>query len=372
MTTMSLTSADTAAHVERAALGRLWLFAASTAACASALIFDARVGINWLLCVMVASVALYDAARRDDLERALVPPLALALLVTLGMSITASEPLQALGVMSVVLLIAVAIARSRVRRHASMPMPALVLLPVTTGLQVVSESVQTVMATAREATGERSVPVVRGILLAVPVAVVFALLLSAADPTLDAWREAIGAALESLDFLPRLVFFGLVLGLGLGALSYVTRARPSDVPYRGRLTTAGLRLGESERLIVLATIATLFTLFLTLQLSYLFGDVASARGTGVTYAEWARRGFAELAVVATLCGAILLFLALHAPSERHRRVIFALELIVIGETQVLLQSAFRRVLLYEEAYGFTTARVGAQAFMIVARAVARA
>lgn len=119
---------------------------------------------------------------------------------------------------------------------------------------------------------------------------------------------------------------------------------------------------------VLSTIAGLFTLFLTLQLSYLFGDVARAQGSGISYAEWARRGFAELTIVATLCGGVMLGLALIAPATRRRRRILIVELIVLGETQVLLHSAFRRVLLYEDAYGFTTTRLYGQAYMLVVAA----
>jgi hypothetical protein len=51
-----------------------------------------------------------------------------------------------------------------------------------------------------------------------------------------------------------------------------------------------------------------------------------------------------------------------------RRRILVVELIVLGETQVLLHSAFRRVLLYEDAYGFTTTRLYAQAYMLVVAA----
>jgi two-component system sensor histidine kinase BaeS len=61
-------------------------------------------------------------------------------------------------------------------------------------------------------------------------------------------------------------------------------------------------------------------------------------------------------------------LAFVAPAALRRRPILILELIVLGETQVLLHSAFRRVLLYEEAYGFTTTRLYAQAYMLVVAA----
>ena len=114
------------------------------------------------------------------------------------------------------------------------------------------------------------------------------------------------------------MFFGGVLGLSLGALGYSLRSaekesRPAEE------TTPLFLLGETERLMVLSAIAGLFTLFLTLQVSYLFGDVARVQGSGVSYAEWARRGFTELTVVATLCGGVILALALTAPATRWRR-----------------------------------------------------
>jgi hypothetical protein len=213
-------------------------------------------------------------------------------------------------------------------------------------------------------------PVLRGIVIAVPIAGLFALLLSSADPTMAAWRESLEKMFSSLEFVPRMMFFGFVLVLSLGALGYA--ASVSTETTRASVSTSDrkplVQLGSAERVIVLGTIAGLFTLFLTLQLRYLFGDVADVIGNGMTYAEWARRGFAELTVVATLCGAVMLWLALNAPAGEQGRLILALELTVIGETQVLLQSAFRRVLLYEGAYGFTTSRVWAQAYMIVVAA----
>jgi hypothetical protein len=87
-------------------------------------------------------------------------------------------------------------------------------------------------------------------------------------------------------------------------------------------------------------------------------------GSGVTFAEYARRGFAELSVVATL--SVVLIVALDhgvVRGVRGRRVRIV-EAILLGELALLLVSAFRRLLLYEGAYGFTTARLYGQAYMI--------
>jgi hypothetical protein len=219
----------------------------------------------------------------------------------------------------------------------------------------------------RELTNDRAVPLIRGVVLTLPIAGLFALLLSSVDPTLATWREDLERLLDTWHFIPRLVFFAAILGLSLGALGYASSRRVSARRAVAE-TKPFIQLGETERLMVLGAIAGVFTLFLTLQVSYLFGDVAGVQGSGVSYAEWARRGFAELTVVATLCGGVLLGLALIAPAASRRRRILIVELIVLGETQVLLHSAFRRVLLYEDAYGFTTTRLYAQAYMLVVAA----
>jgi hypothetical protein len=46
-------------------------------------------------------------------------------------------------------------------------------------------------------------------------------------------------------------------------------------------------------------VALLFWIFLAVQLSYLFGSLPSVAGSGMTFAEYARRGFGELSVVAS-------------------------------------------------------------------------
>ena len=367
MTMASFTVSDTSSPAQRALLVRLWAGAALIAGVSAGIIFDSSPGVNWLLCVALASAALLAAARAEGTERFVAPPLLLALLTAIAIVFTTSEPLQALSVLTVLILLAIAIARANPEGYAAMRTLQMVLLPVIVFATCVVEATRRATETVREMTSDRAVPLIRGVILTLPIAGLFALLLSAVDPTLSAWREDLERLLTTWHFLPRLVFFGVILGLSLGALGHALSASRS-APETTRETKPLIQLGETERLMVLSAIAGVFTLFLTLQLSYLFGDVARVQGSGVSYAEWARRGFAELTVVATLCAGVILALALIAPAASRRRRILVLELIVLGETQVLLHSAFRRVLLYEDAYGFTTTRVYAQAYMLVVAA----
>jgi uncharacterized protein DUF4153 len=367
MTTAPFALSDASSPAQRAILVRLWVSAALVAALSAGVIWEASPGINWLLCVGAASVALLAAAGAKGAVRHVAPPLALALVMAVGIASTASEQLHALSILTVLSLLAIAIARTHPARYARMRALELVATPAVVAVTCIVEATRRATETVRELTNDRAVPLIRGVVITLPIAGLFALLLSSVDPTLSAWRDEVERLLSSWHFIPRLVFFGVVLGLSLGALGYALS--PSQGESRSSAETKPLlQLGETERLMVLSAIAGLFTLFLTLQLSYLFGDVARAQGSGISYAEWARRGFAELTIVATLCGGVMLGLALIAPATRRRRRILILELIVLGETQVLLHSAFRRVLLYEDAYGFTTTRLYAQAYMLVVAA----
>lgn len=356
-----------ASSTQRALLVRLWASSALVAGLSTTVIWNADPGVNWLLCVLVASGVLAASAQRAVTVGHIAPPLALAVMTAIGIVFAASELLHVMSILAVLTLLAIAIARAHPERYEHARAIELVALPVVVFVRCVAEGTRRATETVQELTNDRAVPLIRGIVITLPIVGLFTLLLSSVDPTLATWREELERLLSTWHFVPRLVFFAAILGLSLGALGYA--ARPSTHASRRSPEAKPLvQLGETERLMVVGAIAGVFTLFLTLQLSYLFGDVVRAQGSGMSYAEWARRGFAELTVVATLCGGVIMALALLAPAALRRRRILILELIVLGETQVLLHSAFRRVLLYEEAYGFTTTRLYAQAYMLVVAA----
>lgn len=364
MMTAPLAISDTSSAAQRTVLVRLWLGAALVAAVAAAVIWDRMPGINWMMSLMTASAALLVAARAKGTVRHVAPPLLLALTLSIGILSAASPFLHFFSIVTLLVLVAMAVARSHPERYARAGVLQLVTLPVGVFVTCLLELTRRGSETVRTLANERAVPIVRGVVLTLPIAGLFALLLSSVDPTMTTWREQLEALLSSWHFVPRMIFFTVILGLSLGALGYAIAPTDTTAP---RVTDRKplLQLGETERLMVMSAIAGVFTLFLTLQLSYLFGNAVRAQGSDISYAEWARRGFAELTVVATLCGGVTLALALMAPARARRRLILAIELIVLGETQVLLHSAFRRVLLYEDAYGFTTMRLYAQAYMLV-------
>jgi hypothetical protein len=204
---------------------------------------------------------------------------------------------------------------------------------------------------------------VRGLAITLPVVIVFALLLAEADPIFASWRDEIADLFSMLEILPRVVFFTALLGLVLGAYGYASREyhavqTPENAPDRW--------FGSTERLMLLAAVAALLWLFLALQLGYLFGNLP--RAPGMTFAEYARRGFGELTVVASASVVLIILAERYGQRGGHERILRILTFALIAAVLLLLGSAFHRVRLYEAAYGFTTARLYAQAYMTVVAA----
>jgi hypothetical protein len=220
------------------------------------------------------------------------------------------------------------------------------------------------------------VPVLRGLVVAVPIVAVFALLFASADAVfariagdLLAWP----LDLDLADAIERAVIVAVVAWSWAGLFAFAGGNLPALV---GTDATAGprpphgpppppglrpesgqgrpLRLGGVEAATVLIVVDVLFAAFVTLQLAYLFGGLDTLATTGLTYAEYARRGFFELLAVAAL--AVALVATLDLAVGRRSRAQLGASLVLLTLTAVVLVSAFVRLRLYQEAYGWTELR----------------
>lgn len=207
--------------------------------------------------------------------------------------------------------------------------------------------------------------VLRGLLLATPVVVVMGALLTSADKNFD-------RALSRLfDGTPKLLETGfdwglstVVLGgLTAGAWVYALRRRALEAAHVQGPPTQWI--GATEGVVVLGSVAMLFVGFLVVQLQTLFGLDPSERGTGLTYAEYARDGFGELTFVAALTwGVVSLSQRWVRTTAASSAVIRVLGAGLLGLAVVLVASAHTRLSLYEETYGFTVRRVFAHAGIV--------
>lgn len=120
-------------------------------------------------------------------------------------------------------------------------------------------------------------------------------------------------------------------------------------------------------LTVLGLVNAVYTIFSFIQFAYLFGGKSFVLPSSLTYAEYARRGFAELVIVTVINFGILIFGITFVKKDNKKiftTIKVFLTLLVIF-TFILLVSAFYRMLVYEQAYGFTYLRIFVQAFMIM-------
>lgn len=125
-------------------------------------------------------------------------------------------------------------------------------------------------------------------------------------------------------------------------------------------------LGIVELGVVLGLLDLLFLAFVTVQIRYFFGGAALVQATtGLTYAEYARRGFFELVWVAALVLPLLLVAhwLLRKENPVHVRIFRVLAVAQIALLFIIMVSAAERMRLYQREYGLTEQRFYTMAFI---------
>jgi len=348
----------------------VWTLAISIAALGTWIMYAAVPGVNWVIWTLSAGAALLLFVHSPFHMKSLVTWLVIfAVVIAGGASITAEPFLHGLICLSVILLLALAMLLSVDTRLERLTAVFTIVAPAVAFGLALSEALHRLIDALHVVRSTRVRAIVRGFAITIPIVLIFALLLATADPTFANWRNAIHDLLASWAFVPRTIFFLGLLAIVVGALGHASRGiieEPYGIAYSVPQSTASRDrwLGPTEHLILMAGVSLLFWIFLAVQLSYFFGNLPAVTGSGMTFAEYARRGFAELSVVAS-CTAFLIIVAERYGTADRRPPLRAVTLSVIVAVLFLLVSAFHRVSLYEEAYGFTTARLYAQTYMVV-------
>lgn len=208
-----------------------------------------------------------------------------------------------------------------------------------------------------------------GLALATPALLVFGSLLSSADPIFaDRLADFLRRFnLEKLfEYLVRASYI-LLLAYALAGIYLYALAASQEEKLIG-LDKPVLQpfLGPVEASIILVCVNLLFSAFVIIQFQYFFGGRTNIHIDGLTYAEYARRGFGELVLVAFF--SLLLFWCLSQVTRREtstqRKSFSALGVLLGICVVVILLSAFQRLLLYENAFGFSRLRIYPHVFMV--------
>ncbi|MEX1248169.1 MAG: DUF4173 domain-containing protein [Anaerolineales bacterium] len=212
-------------------------------------------------------------------------------------------------------------------------------------------------------------PVARGLLFVLPVIWFLAVLLSSADPFFADWMTGLFAGFENAPEYILRGFVILLVAYALAAAYTFAFARSKKQALLGSdEPLVAPFLGWGEALTMLASVNLLFLAFVVIQFRYFFGGLANIieGPTGYTFAEYARRGFGELVVAAVTT--LMFFIILSALTKRktgsQQTWFSGLGIALFALVAVILVSAFERLLLLEETYGFTRLRTYPHVFMI--------
>lgn len=197
----------------------------------------------------------------------------------------------------------------------------------------------------------------RGFAWSVPVVIPFLLLFSAADP---AFAAILGDVVDLPNLASHVFLWGVLAWLGTGWLGVAAFPPTRPVEERGRLDAG-------DGIWVLGVLAVAFSAFVAVQFRYFFGGGELVQQVaGLSYAEYARRGFFELVTVAALLLVVLLLIdwLTRDATRPARRRLGGLGLLLIALLAVILVSALQRMLIYVDQYGLTQLRFFTTAFML--------
>lgn len=212
------------------------------------------------------------------------------------------------------------------------------------------------------------VPILRGLLIALPIVAVFTALLSSADLVFskklaDFFKEF--NAEKNTDYIMQgfiIIFWAYVVA---GAFLFMaTKSQEEKLSTDERWFRPFL--GFTEATIVLGSVALLFLLFVSIQFQYFFGGNVNIGVTGFTYSQYARRGFNELLIVAFFSLVMMIGLNIFAKRENdfQRRIYSGLSIALVALVMVMLVSASQRLALATDWHGFSRLRLYPQVFLV--------
>ncbi len=221
--------------------------------------------------------------------------------------------------------------------------------------------------------GKKSVGsrVLLGLLISLPLLLTLLLLLSSADMVFGKIVEKIPNFFDSLsieDFVSKSIIAIFIFFI---SFSYLWSLRHGDRFIETKTGLVSIKTSDEKKRwdpVILITVTSavdiLYVFFVIIQFTYLFGGAGLP--DGFTYSEYARSGFFELILVSLLnVGLLALTLTYTKKGSGGVDMIFRLlNTLMICCTFVMLCSAYFRMSLYEDAYGFTFLRIMTKAFMV--------
>ena len=212
---------------------------------------------------------------------------------------------------------------------------------------------------------KKTTHVIKGVIIAIPILFTFLILFSSADLIFKKYISSLININSGPELIFKFILIIIVAVIYIGVYSYIFQDKKER--QEPKLKNQNNNISTIESYIILGSINILFLLFIIIQITYLFGGESNISMQGFTYAEYARKGFFELILVAILSFIILLSTEkyIKRKTSAYSLTFKILSTALVIQVVVIMISAFTRLSLYEEAYGFTTLRLYSHAFIIL-------
>lgn len=199
-----------------------------------------------------------------------------------------------------------------------------------------------------------------GLVCAIPALLIIVPLLIASDEAFRGMMDNIFTNAFADIFK---ALFGIILSIFV--LSYGFSLRKGRI---ARIKKGNLKGIESAYIVsFLSAIGFCYLLYLFSQLAYFFSAFSGFLPDGqITYAQYARKGFFEMCVIAVI-NLIIVFLALLLTKKKEGKVsgaVKALATFIATFTLIIIATAISKMILYIGEYGMTILRLTTSAFMV--------
>ncbi len=227
---------------------------------------------------------------------------------------------------------------------------------------IISEALNKLTGTRK--TSRAAIKVSAGVLISIPFLIIFTCLFASADPIFKEHLRNFFDFIWRPDILKRgaVIFFMWFFLCGYLARaakrssleSHLDRVEPKQ-NYDGIIVFVFLLMNN-----------LLFLSFIIIQLEYLFGGAEVIKNTSYTYAEYAHKGFYEFWMAVILVSVILLYTDYRLREQKGhvRLMVHCAWIAMVCQTFVIIASGFKRILVYEEAYGYTYLRILVALFLL--------
>lgn len=218
---------------------------------------------------------------------------------------------------------------------------------------------------------EKTVKVLLGLAVSLPVAFLIIMLLSSADPAFHAMIGTVTGLfhIDNVEIFILKLILTVPTGLYLFGLLYgnIGEKNPNAIT-KEKIDQASRHI-EVVPKITVYTALTIFNIvyaaFFLSQLGYLFSDFEGSLPANYTYADYAKEGFFQLCAVAIINFIIVAAMHLFTKKEE-KRLPAGLRIetgIMCGFSVLLTIVAFKKMVMYVDIYGLTQSRVYTMCFM---------